>query len=297
MLQVQKNIKGWGQVECYKMNKMMLAVIIIFYSFLFALYIGTMLARIIVKDPNKWIMPIIEFSLFDTTYSPNFEIAWFYHTVATLGCSSIYCFADFLIAGLIIDLTTQYTVLTETIKIQFKSTCSEKNKEPSYEDLKAFIGSVVSHHTSLIQLTTEVNSACADLLLITVMASLVTVSSAMYYATVVPMQSTAAVLSIFEMLAVITSMFVLSYFGTQLSTASQNVANACYELDFIGLDVRFQKSLLMIIMRCQRPAWLSVGGFTNLSIAVFTWMMRSTYSYFMILRKNQQVKDGTMQST
>ncbi|KAF5286407.1 hypothetical protein FQR65_LT12587 [Abscondita terminalis] len=296
-LQIKWNKERWGENDLYKINRLMLTAIIIFYTIFFSFYSGTLIVRIVVKDPNKWILPISDFSLFNTSYSPNFEIAWLYHCIAPTMTGSGYCIPHFLIAALIIDITIHYKILKIRIKNRFdiiseirtNSLISERKK---YQHLQEVIKRTVKHHLTLINVTNELKIVGSNVLLITAIASICIMTFSLYYASVLPMLSTAALLSYFEVSAVSSTLFMLSYFGTQLATASEDISNTLYEMDFVGLDIRFQKSLLLIIMRSQKPSWLTIGGFTNLSISVYAWVLRTTYSYVMILRKNSQVKEN-----
>ncbi|KAK4887851.1 hypothetical protein RN001_004122 [Aquatica leii] len=298
-IQEERNKDRWGVNDVYKVNKLMLIAIVIFFTTLFSFYAGTLIVRIVVKDPTKWILPISDFSLFNTSYSPNFEIAWLYHSIGPTMTASGFCITDFLIAALIIDITTQYKVLRITIKERFKviqdlKDNSSISEETKYQFLRQMVKDTVTHHLTLISLTNNIKTMCSSLLLITVISSISIMTFSLYYASVLPMLSTAALLSYFEISAIASTLFLVSYFGTQLAIASENIAHTFYEMDFVGLDVRFQKSLLLIIMRGQKPSWLTIGGFTNLSIGVFAWVIRTTYSYLMILRKNSTVKENKM---
>ncbi|KAF5308060.1 hypothetical protein FQR65_LT06435 [Abscondita terminalis] len=76
---------------------------------------------------------------------------------------------------------------------------------------------------------------------------------------------------------------IVNYYGNEIILDSQNIANCCYNVDFIGTDIRFQKGLLLIIQKSQKPIVMTVGNFAPLSIATTIAMMKATYSYFMFL--------------
>ncbi|KAK5638845.1 hypothetical protein RI129_013140 [Pyrocoelia pectoralis] len=101
---------------------------------------------------------------------------------------------------------------------------------------------------------------------------------------ILPLFDTKAFQAYFEVIVVSVSQFIMSYYGTQLSIASQSISDTCYELNFVGTDVRFQKGLLMIMRRSSKPLFITVGGFAVLSINVFVMIIRSSYSYLMVLR-------------
>lgn len=65
------------------------------------------------------------------------------------------------------------------------------------------------------------------------------------------------------------------YWGNQVRLESEKVAIACSQVDFVGTDVQFQKSLCLIIRRCQKPIVLTAGKFTTLSLQTYVWVNQS----------------------
>ncbi|KAF5291587.1 hypothetical protein FQR65_LT01900 [Abscondita terminalis] len=60
---------------------------------------------------------------------------------------------------------------------------------------------------------------------------------------------------------------IVYYFGNEITIQSQEIGYCCYNLQFVGVDIRFQKGLLLIIQRSQRPIQMTVGKFFPLSLA------------------------------
>lgn len=73
---------------------------------------------------------------------------------------------------------------------------------------------------------------------------------------------------------IITTLFLVCYYGTILSLSSKSIADACFEINFIGSDIRFQKYLLLIMARSQKPVRLTAGGFAELSMVIFVWVLK-----------------------
>ncbi|KAF2879492.1 hypothetical protein ILUMI_26687 [Ignelater luminosus] len=233
----------------------------------------------------------------NTTYSPNFEIGWIYHVIAPTVTSTTFCMSDVLIAAITINMTIQFKLLQERLRDTFKhlGTDDKNNKTVSVTDssrewpiLQKSIKKIVIHHLSLIDLVGNIEEVFSVLLLIGVISSLSIASFSLYYASVLPLLDFSAVQSYFEVSAVILTLFVISYCGTGLSESSEYIASICYEINFIGTDIRFQKSLLLIMMRSQKPVRITIGKFAGLSIEIFVWFMRSIYTYFMVLRKSNE---------
>lgn len=64
-------------------------------------------------------------------------------------------------------------------------------------------------------------------------------------------------------------MLTLCYWGNVVITESADLAVACYDVDFIGSDVRFQRSLQMMIQMCQREMCFTSGKLAPLSLQTF----------------------------
>ncbi|KAK4885512.1 hypothetical protein RN001_001783 [Aquatica leii] len=58
----------------------------------------------------------------------------------------------------------------------------------------------------------------------------------------------------------------VNYYGNEITIESQNIAKACYNVEFVGTDIKFQKSLLLMMQKSQIPISMTVGKFALLSI-------------------------------
>ncbi|KAF5301373.1 hypothetical protein FQA39_LY10771 [Lamprigera yunnana] len=87
----------------------------------------------------------------------------------------------------------------------------------------------------------------------------------------------------------LTSLLVMNcYNGNEIIIKSEQIGNACYNLNFVGTDIRFQKSLVFMIQRSQKPIVFTVGKFASLSLMTALSAARAGYSYFMLLRRMTQ---------
>ncbi|XP_067644927.1 odorant receptor 10 isoform X2 [Eurosta solidaginis] len=81
-------------------------------------------------------------------------------------------------------------------------------------------------------------------------------------------------------------LFLLFRFGHDFSDESLNVAHAAYNTDWINRSLQFQKSILFIITRSQKPLQLTVAGFKPLTMEVFVSILRISYSFFSVLQSS-----------
>lgn len=75
-----------------------------------------------------------------------------------------------------------------------------------------------------------------------------------------------------ELSHLIVQLYIMCYWANQILIESKRVAEACYHTNFVGKDVRFQKSLVLIMLRSQKPVQLTIGKFVVLDVQVFVWV-------------------------
>lgn len=61
------------------------------------------------------------------------------------------------------------------------------------------------------------------------------------------------------------------------------VADRISESKYHRLNVNLQKSVMLIILRSQKPDYLRASIYFKLKLSGFTWFMRTSYSLFTLL--------------
>nr|AXF48811.1 odorant receptors OR75 [Lobesia botrana] len=84
--------------------------------------------------------------------------------------------------------------------------------------------------------------------------------------------------------------FLYCYQGDQLSEESIDVAGAAYSSSWYRCGLRLRRALLVVMVRTRRPARLSAGGFTSLSLASFMAIVKTSYSLFTVLQQADERK-------
>ncbi|KAF5294996.1 hypothetical protein FQA39_LY13306 [Lamprigera yunnana] len=244
-----------------------------YYVLLGLLYTISLYGRITNSNSTEWRTPILDVTVIDVSYSPNYEIAYIYEVVTVYLVSSIVCFSNVLIAAILIDMCTQFKIFNHYIETTFQNILKDNNDinevSVGWPILQKSISEVVQRHLFLIKIMDDVEMACSTPVFVDVIANILIICCSGYYASVLPLFDPKAFQSYFEIVAVTLSLFLVSYFGSEVTIVLEAIADTCYGLDFIGTDLRFQKSLVMIMKRSQKPIRITVGGFVALSIAVF----------------------------
>ncbi|KAF5286406.1 hypothetical protein FQR65_LT12586 [Abscondita terminalis] len=286
VLQDRFNVYQWSQDYVYTINKATLLSSGFYYVLLSLLFLLSFYGRL-TNDPREWRTPIMDIYVINVTYSPNYEIAYVYEVITIYFVSSMVCFANVLIAAILLDMSVQFKIFNKHIKNTFENVLGatyEANKEPvGWSVLQQSVKDVVQRHTFLIQLMTDTETVCSLPIFIDVVANILIICFSGYYASVLPLFDSKALQSYFEIIFVTLSLFLVSYCGTQITEELASISNTCYDINFIGTDLRFQKALIFIMSRTQKPVRVTVGGFTALSISVFVAIIRNSYSMFMVL--------------
>ncbi|CAD0197601.1 unnamed protein product [Chrysodeixis includens] len=65
--------------------------------------------------------------------------------------------------------------------------------------------------------------------------------------------------------------------------SSSEVADAAYQSYWYESDVKVKKLILFIMIRAQRPCYLSALGFSDLTLRSFSKIMSSSWTYLSLL--------------
>ncbi|KRT78370.1 hypothetical protein AMK59_7488 [Oryctes borbonicus] len=113
------------------------------------------------------------------------------------------------------------------------------------------------------------------LVLMIFFATLFILCFVMYHASLFDLLSIRAAQDFSYVTLVAIQVFLYCYWGNEVRLESEEIANACWQVDFVGIDVQFQKSLVLMIRRCQKPIVLTAGKFTKLSLETYVWVRLS----------------------
>ncbi|XP_013164261.1 PREDICTED: odorant receptor Or1-like [Papilio xuthus] len=84
--------------------------------------------------------------------------------------------------------------------------------------------------------------------------------------------------------------FVYCYQGNQLSEESVGVCESAYAAPWHTFSTPLRRSLLVVMSRSRRAVRISAGGFTALSLASFTSIIKASYSLFTLLQQVEEKK-------
>ncbi|XP_066245772.1 odorant receptor 94a-like [Euwallacea similis] len=75
------------------------------------------------------------------------------------------------------------------------------------------------------------------------------------------------------------------WYGNEIIFESYGIGNACYESDWTNCGPQAKRMLFIIMEGSKRPLRMRAGKFSDLSLASFTSVLRSAYSFFALIQR------------
>ncbi|XP_073820462.1 odorant receptor 85b-like [Musca autumnalis] len=88
----------------------------------------------------------------------------------------------------------------------------------------------------------------------------------------------------FFLMMMLTQGFFLCHYSQKLTDASHSVADAAYNQNWRKADIRYQKMLILIAERAQKPVYFKASSLVPVSRRTLTLLMRLSYKLFAFLR-------------
>ncbi|PSN58269.1 Odorant receptor 88 [Blattella germanica] len=87
---------------------------------------------------------------------------------------------------------------------------------------------------------------------------------------------------------------IICWFGNELTDKADSVREAAYDGEWIGKPISFQRSLLIIMTRCNKSFNLTAGKFVLLNNETMMNILKETLSLFMFLleMKDKSIEEG-----
>ncbi|KAK5641382.1 hypothetical protein RI129_009929 [Pyrocoelia pectoralis] len=259
----------------------------------------TLYKRIGSSDYHDWVLTYGPLTILDITRSPYYELTLFYQNFTMCCATILFTATDLLIASVLAHISFQFKILQNYLKRLVKDTylvdfkgeskleMTEAASKIPWKFLQKSYMKFLSYHLSVIEIAREMEEAFSPLLLLVYLGTIGLLCFEIYRGSMLTNY-----LQMFRTMGESVSFMVqigtLSFWGEQVIFESQLVAVAAYETEFVGTDLRFQRALLLTMIRSQRPVKLTAGKFAYIQIFTFTWVVKTSYSAFMILRRAQQ---------
>nr|QUP79567.1 odorant receptor 7 [Monochamus saltuarius] len=247
----------------------------------------------------------------ETTKSPIFEIIFFLQAF-TLTLYGYYIgVMDSMVYGMMFHMNTQFLILKQVMGniISIATSLVEKNNEvkvtrngvislpPGYEKIdllaepvqekvKEIVHNCAKHHVHILEFCDKLENEFSYLMLSQFLFSLYTLCFQLYQLSLMGNILSFDFISMcFYLTLLMYQLFCYCFYGNEIMVQSEKFSEVLYNSDWLVLNNSTKKSLLLMMMRAQRPIKFTAGKFALLSLQTFMAIVRGSASYFMVLRQ------------
>ncbi|XP_013107336.1 odorant receptor 85b [Stomoxys calcitrans] len=150
------------------------------------------------------------------------------------------------------------------------------------EDMQ-FLQEMIRYHENLLNLSEELNNIFGVPLLLNFATSSFVICFVGFQMTIGAAPDTLIKLFLF-LISSIAQVYLICHYGQLLIDASINVADAVYNQNWSNAEIRYQKMLVLMAERAQKPAQLKATTFVLISRGTMTDLMQLSYKFFALLR-------------
>ncbi|GJQ70816.1 hypothetical protein Trydic_g743 [Trypoxylus dichotomus] len=87
------------------------------------------------------------------------------------------------------------------------------------------------------------------------------------------------------LVAMLIQLFLFYWHANEIILQSVKIATSIWESDWFEYDEQIKKSLMLVMLRSQKPLTLSVGPFYSMSTETALTILRAAYSYVAVIRQ------------
>ncbi|XP_017783891.1 PREDICTED: odorant receptor 2a-like [Nicrophorus vespilloides] len=121
-----------------------------------------------------------------------------------------------------------------------------------------------------------------------VLISLVVFCTCLYLTSSIPMNDGKFLVELIYLLAIEIQIYIYCYFGNKVTLRGEDISMSLYEGDWLQSSAPFKSSMMITMARMRRPIHLTIGKFTPLTISTFVTIGRASYSFFAVLKNQNQ---------
>nr|WCC57570.1 odorant receptor 48 [Papilio memnon] len=241
-------------------------------------------------DKNK--LPLRAWYPYDTHQSPAYELTYLHQVVALYVAANLNVGKDSLVTTLLAQcrcrlrlLALALTTLSQDIDV-----AGNRLTKVQEETVSARLRDCVLRHQAALNAAVQLQTCFSEPIFAQFTVSLVIIC-------VTAFQLVSQVGNVVRLLSMGTyllnmmyQVFIYCYQGNQLSEESVEVCGAAYTAPWHTFSPPLRRSLLVVMTRSRRPARISAGGFTALSLASFMAIIKASYSLFTLLQQVEEKK-------
>ncbi|KAJ8979189.1 hypothetical protein NQ317_016823 [Molorchus minor] len=253
----------------------------------------------------------------DLNKSPAYELMFVYQ-ISCLTLYGLYIgFVDAVIYGLMFHMTMQYIILNKVLQncVHIARNIAEKKQsgecvldrnikyvgQPGNMEnvplesnhlqdvLQDVVNYCARYHLDIIHFCDDIENEFCYLVLSQFLSSLYILCFLLFQLSVMPSYLSFEFISMcLYLFLMMYQLFCFCWYGNELMLRSWQFSLDIYESEWLVANNKIKKSLLLMMMRCQRPAKFTAGKFAIISLETYVTVVRASASYFMVLKQMNQ---------
>ncbi|XP_049819678.1 odorant receptor Or2 isoform X2 [Aethina tumida] len=202
--------------------------------------------------------------------------AFFLQSIAGfMGCTYTAVTVIFYLTGMIF-ICSQLSILQHKIKNLATST------HQSEVEVKKKLFTLIIDHQTIIEYSEQFNNDINVILLIDFTLNSIQVASIFFQLITIDLPIVMAFVLNYLALIVV-QIFFFGWFANEIKEQSLGIADAIYEHTWYDQSISIRKSLLLMMVRAQKPFTLTIGPFGAMTNNTSVTIMKAAYSYVTLI--------------
>ncbi|CAK1582537.1 unnamed protein product [Parnassius mnemosyne] len=251
--------------------------------------VSVLVRKFVLKQDCKMVLPFQSVYPFDTSEDwVKYLVTYAFQTFIAFRLIYVYLASQYLMINLCAFLAINFALLSEDLinvtpyfnKVKLLSQYSF-HEQLERESTNITIQEFVKRHQKLIRLSHQLDDIFNRIVFVILL--LVTIVVCFFGFAITISHGVIEKLNDFiSVLGLLFPTYILCYYSELLTSESLRIADAAYENLWLDGNVSYQKTILMIIRRSQKPCCLTSIKYVPINLNTFTKVLSTTWSYFSL---------------
>ncbi|PSN39644.1 Odorant receptor 76 [Blattella germanica] len=224
-------------------------------------------------------LPFGDWPFVDTRDSPAYELVYFLQATGAIVHAWAHAATDVLFLAISTLVCGQLEILILTL--------SKVGKSNNYKEFS----SCIRHHQQILSIAEVINDIYSPIMLVQFFNTMMALCTFAFEASKMEGGGNQIWVQADFFIATALQVYLFCSVGSRLTTLSLEVADSCYESDWVNKPKFWKKSVEIVIMRAQKPLKLVGGPFYVISKETFLALIQLSFSYYTVLRNVQEEKE------
>ncbi|CAH1381872.1 unnamed protein product [Tenebrio molitor] len=178
--------------------------------------------------------------------------------------------------------SAQFNILKENLKnIDYRSEGNDKQSKI----IERNFNKCVKHHKAIVEFVYKIEYTFSNGIFLQFFASVIVICATGFLMIIVPIPSVQFGLLATYFICMMCQVAMYCWYGHIVMTTSDQIGRFVYMSNWYESDLPIRKNLTIFLERTKKPVILTAGKFVALSLTTLTAILRSSYSYFAVLRR------------